>query len=234
MTAVSVVDAARRLGVDESRVRQMLRAGDLPGERIGATWVVDSEAIARRASRPPPAGRPLSPSRAWALLDLLDGGSASWLTPQSRSQLRARARGLRGAAPQRLRAALRARSDWAFYRAHPTAVRRLLDDPGAVVAGASQAPGAGLDLVVTGALPEVYVQPDDLPRLVRAFALRPASDRADVLIRVPRQVWPFPAGAAGPATLAADLLESDEPRAVTAAATWLGSRLERAFDRRPT
>lgn len=76
------------------------------------------------------------------------------------------------AAGARLRAALRARSDRHFYRAHPAVVRGPLDDPGAVVAGASQAPGAGPDLVVTEELPEVYVQPDDLPRLVRALTAR--------------------------------------------------------------
>lgn len=232
MAVLTVADAARRLGVDESRVRQLLRAGDLAGERVGAMWLVDAAAVSRREQRGASAGRPLSPPRAWALLDLLDGGSAPWLTTQSRSQLRARARGLRGAPPQRLQAVLRARSDRHSYRAHPAAVRWLLGDPRVVLAGPDEAARAGLDLVVTDARPEVYVRPGDEPELVRKLALRAAPEPADVLIRVPRSVWPF-AAAAGPATLAADLLESAEPRAVTAGAAWLGERLDRVPDRRP-
>ncbi len=234
MAAVTVSDAARRLGIDESRVRQMLRAGELAGQRIGATWLVDAAAVSRRQHQAVPAGRPLSPSRAWALLDLIDGGSAPWLTAQSRSQLRARLRGLQGATPQRLHAVLRARSDRHSYRAHPAAVRRLLGDSRIVVAGPTEAARAGLDLVATDARPEVYVRPDDELEVVRELALRLAPESPDVLIRVPRQVWPFAGSTAGPATLAADLLESDEPRAVTAGAAWLDDHLVRAMDPRPT
>lgn len=224
-TALTVVDAAQRLGVDASRVRKMLRVGELPGRRHGHVWMVDAAAVARRAHRPSPAGRPLSPSRAWALLDLAQGGSAPWLTAQGRSQVRAQGRALRLATPQRLRGALRARSDRHGFVVHAAALRRLLDDADVVVAGATEAARVGLNLVPVRAVTEVYVRGDSLPHLVRSLALRPTSRPAEVLIRVPRDIWPFTGGAAGPAVLAADLLESDEPRAVTAGTEWLQAHL---------
>ncbi len=226
-TVLTVADAAQRLGVDASRVRKMLRRGELPGQRHGHVWMVDAAAVARRAHRPSLAGRPLSPSRAWALLDLAEGGSAPWLTAQSRSQVRAQGRALRHATPQRLRAALRARSDRHGFIAHAAAVRRLVEDADVVVAGATEAARVGLNVAAVHAPTEVYVRGDRLPDLVRSLALRPTSRPAEVLIRVPRVIWPFTDGAAGPATLAADLLESDEPRAVTAGTEWLQARLAR-------
>lgn len=231
MAGLTVVDAARRLGIDASRVRQMLRLGELAGQRHGRVWIVDEAAVAKRAHRPVPGGRPLAPARAWALLDLIDGGSAPWLTTQSRSQVRARARGLQGAPPERLRAVLRSRSSRRWFSAHPAALSRLTDDRRVIVAGAVEATRAGLDLVSVHSVPELYVRETDLPELIRTLSLRPAATRSDVLIRVPREVWPFAGRSAGPAVLAADLLESDEPRAVTAAGDWIGAHLSRAGSR---
>ena len=58
---VSVHEAAERLKLDPSRVRRLIRSGELAGYRIGRSWVVDADALALAASRSRPAGRPLSP-----------------------------------------------------------------------------------------------------------------------------------------------------------------------------
>jgi excisionase family DNA binding protein len=234
MRQLTVGDAARQLGVGDSRVRQMLRTGELPGERHGPVWMVDASAVAQRASRPMPGGRPLSPVRAWALLDLLDGGSAPWLTAQGRSQVRARARALLGAPPERLRAALRNRDHRHRLQAHPAAVRRLAADEHVLVAGAAGATRAGLDLVTVGATIEVYVRQEHLQQLIDQYMLRAASTRTDVVVRIPREVWPFRTRSVGPAVLAADLLESEEPRAVAAGTAWLTDHLVAEFGRVPS
>ncbi|MGH9892253.1 MAG: helix-turn-helix domain-containing protein, partial [bacterium] len=51
MSLLSVAEAAAQLGLSERRVRQMLAAGILPGERIGRAWVIDSKAIRRLSNR---------------------------------------------------------------------------------------------------------------------------------------------------------------------------------------
>ena len=52
------------------RVRELLRAGDLPGHRVGARqWEVDDVAFASR----PRLGPPMSSRTAWALIALLGG-----------------------------------------------------------------------------------------------------------------------------------------------------------------
>jgi hypothetical protein len=74
------------------------------------------------------------------------------------------------------------------------------------------------------------VRPGRRPAAAGALArAAPGTDGPDVLVRVPQQVWPFTGTTAGPAVLAADLLESDEPRAVMAGAAWLDSHLADAL-----
>ena len=85
---IAVNDAAERLGVHPTRVRQLVRSGDLAGHRVGRVWLVDPQDVARLAGQKARAGRPMAPARAWGLLDLLEGGSALWLPPVGRSQVR--------------------------------------------------------------------------------------------------------------------------------------------------
>jgi excisionase family DNA binding protein len=214
---IAVREAARRLGVDDSRVRQLLRSRAIGGSQVGREWLVSASDVARLASRRVPAGRPLAPARAWGLLDLLDGGSAQWLAPVARSQVRQVGRRLSGAHADRWRAALRARSEVHLCRAHAAAVRRLLDDPAVRLGGPGEAQRLGIDLVVLSARPEVYVPAPEWPRLARSLHLLAAVDEPDVVVRVPHGVWPLEQqDHAGVALLAADLLDSDEPRAIAA------------------
>jgi excisionase family DNA binding protein len=55
---ITTVQAADRLGVDASRVRQLLAAGKLTGQRVGRDWLIDPQSVdayARNRRRP---GRP--------------------------------------------------------------------------------------------------------------------------------------------------------------------------------
>lgn len=222
-------EAARRLGVDASRVRMLLRSGRISGRKLGSMWLVDEHDVAMLASRRSRPGRPLAPQRAWALLDLLEGGSAGWLSVVSRSQVRSMLRDLRGGDADRWRAALQARSAVLRCRAHPSAVRHLLDQADVVPAGPAEAARSGIDLVALDPISELYVPPSRWPQLRGKFQIAEKAPQPNLLVRLPRDVWPFePAAKAGPAVLAADLVESAEPRAVAAGAAQLNLLADQA------
>ena len=67
MGAVSVAQAAERLGVSVPRIHQRIADGSLSAERIGAQWVVDERSLLRIQERSK-AGRPLSARSAWAVI----------------------------------------------------------------------------------------------------------------------------------------------------------------------
>lgn len=225
---IGVKEAAERLGIDPSRVRQLLRAGELPGRQVGRAWLVAAEDVARLESQQRLGGRPLGARRAWGLLDLLAGGSAPWLSSVARSQVRASVEKLEGAEADRWRAVLRGRSEILPCQAHPSALPRLLRHESVHPAGENLAVERGFDLVVAGrdldmradpVVNQVYVKPDQWLALARALAIREAPSQANLLVRLPKSVWPFEGRDAVPdSVLAADLLESAEPRAVRAGA----------------
>ena len=220
---IAVQEAAVRLGVHPTRVRQLLRSGDLAGHRVGRAWLVNPQDVARLADQKARVGRPMTmtPARAWGLLDLLDGGSAPWLPPVGRSQVRHLLNKLNGADADRWRALLRSRSHVLRVRAHPGAIARLMAEPQVLAAGAAEAARMGVDLVVMGEVPQLYVPAERWPGLVRAYLVE-ASPEPNLLARVPRGVWPFEGHSSpGLAALAADLLESAEPRAVSAGVAML-------------
>jgi excisionase family DNA binding protein len=59
MTTIGTSEAARRLGVTQRRVVALIKAGRLPAQQIGKTWVIDSAALAPIKVRKP--GRPATP-----------------------------------------------------------------------------------------------------------------------------------------------------------------------------
>jgi excisionase family DNA binding protein len=231
---IAVRDAAERLGVSEPRVRQLLASGDLAGRRLGRAWLVSAESVARmreRGVRLP--GRPLGPRRAWALLDLLAGGDAAWLASPARSQLRARLRGLADAPPGQWRGALRGRSEVLSCRVHPAATPRLVGHEGVLPAGLAVLAGRSFDLVIAEhVIDQAYVDPALWPALSSSLAIRPAGPdhpemAPNLTIFLPRIAWPFQGrGELPDAVLAADLLDSVEPRAVRAGAQRLGELLK--------
>jgi excisionase family DNA binding protein len=226
---LSVAEAAERLGVDRSRVEQLLRSGRLAGRRSGRMWLVDGQSVAEALVHPVPAGRPMAPARAWGLLDLLGGGSAPWLTPVARSQVRARIAELAVADADRWRGLLRSRSDVVQVRVHPGALQPLLDDLGAdlAVAGAARAAQLGADIVDLDPRLEIYARSERWPEVAARWHAHNSTADSNLRVRLPRDVWVFGSSrAAGPAPLAADLLESAEPRSVAAGLELLRELIE--------
>ncbi|MQA34899.1 helix-turn-helix domain-containing protein [Modestobacter roseus] len=219
----SVADAAAALGVAESRVRQLLQSGRLRGRKLGSIWLIDSGEIERAKRENGVPGRPLAPRIAAGVLDLLDGGAAPWLNRADRSRARVHARQLAGADARRWRAALRKRHERILCLAHPAALPRLAAAAQVVRAGPVAAAAAGADVVAVGAALEVYVPEAIWSDLARRLAIRQdvGFQAANLVVRVPVDVWPFADEAEarpGLAMLAADLLDSGEPRALSAGA----------------
>lgn len=65
---VSLSDASRVLGISIERVRQLVVAGDLPGQRFGNAWAVPRDALVARRRISRRGGRPLSPVHAWTAI----------------------------------------------------------------------------------------------------------------------------------------------------------------------
>lgn len=234
---LEVKEAARRLGVSESRVRQLVRAEALRGRRVGNSWLVCAEDVALRERARLRAGRPLAAPRAWAALDLLDAGQARWLPSSARSQVRSLLARLDDPGPEVWLSLLRARSDVVRVVAHPAALERLPGVDGVLRAGAGEAVSRGFDLVSLDASPEeVYVAAPVWPQVVSSLALRQSArpDLANLVVRIPRAVWPFEErGEVSEAALAADLVESAEPRAIAAGAARLSELVARWHRGRP-
>ncbi|GAA3285285.1 helix-turn-helix domain-containing protein [Paenarthrobacter aurescens] len=77
---LSIPELAKRLNVNESRVRQLVHSGRIRGQRIGGRWIIEeSDAAQYRPGKP--AGRPLSERSAWQLV------SCFWDDPQLHSAL---------------------------------------------------------------------------------------------------------------------------------------------------
>ena len=72
MGAVSVAQAAERLGVSVPRIHQCIADGSLSAERIGSQWAVDERSLLRIEERSK-AGRPYSVRSAWAVIAASEG-----------------------------------------------------------------------------------------------------------------------------------------------------------------
>lgn len=222
---ISVADAAARLGLSEPRVRQLLQSGDLTGRKLGRSWLVSAEAVGQLRERERLPGRPLGPQRAWGLLSLLAGTRAPWLSPSARSQLEAGKSRLADASPARWQAALRGRCDVLYCQIHPAGIARLLSHDGVLPAGLAVVAERPFDLVLPPReIDQVYVDPEAWPAIGRALAVRKAGPgnpdvTSNLLVHLPKVPWPFGDRTELPdSVLAADLLDSSEPRAVRAGA----------------
>lgn len=210
---LAVGEAAQRLGVDPSRVRQLARCGQLPASRVGHQWLIDADAVGERVRRGGThRGRPLAPRSAWGLLVHASGREPDWLNRVERSRIRRRLRELAAGADEDLHALLRSRADVHRVYAHPAGIGRILAEPGVIRSGASAIGEAGADLIAAD-LAEAYVSATTLDHLIRRYRLRPVA-RPNLLLRVPRAVWPFPADqVVAPApVVAADLLDATDER----------------------
>jgi excisionase family DNA binding protein len=215
---LSVAEVADRLGLSSGRIRQLVAAGRLPAQRVGRDWVVDSEAL---SYRPLPVGRRFSPPRAWGALALLSGVHPDWLSASARSQVKAVLRRLENGDPNHWSGLLSARSDVYRVSGHPAAIARLASSEELLPSGPAAAAGVGLPLVAAESVVERLGEQESWGRLRVDLQLDEVAPGhpVDAVVRVPR----LPQALALQRThvrfralsIAADLLDSPEPRAVS-------------------
>jgi hypothetical protein len=210
MAEIAVRDAARRLRLHPTRVRALLRAGEIAGRKIGARWLVDAASVQRRSASAGAEGRPFSAKRAWGFLMLLSGEAAPWLDRASRSRLAARARRshIRAVLPR-----LRRRARAHYFRAGASAIAKIQAAPGLIPSGVSAAARYGASIVAREQV-DGYVDEQQLRDLRYRLALEPVEpEAANVVLRVSA----FPQALKGrrlapAAAVAADLAESADQR----------------------
>jgi excisionase family DNA binding protein len=183
-----LADAASLLGVSVERVRQLVVAGQLPGQRFGNAWAVPKEAIVARRHSPGSRGRPLGPRRAWQ--DILAGDVD--LGNPGRYQHRAEL--------------IRCQMSRADVAAIPRIVDALIGGVGAAIELGEQLPG--------DARVDVYLSASSLDKLDESVAYVPAPAGPIALRVVDDSAWQhIPKHHLAPrAAVALDLLESSDPR----------------------
>lgn len=206
---ISAADVARRLRVNEARVRALIERGALPARKLANRWLVPLQALRSSDVAARVVGRPFSPENAWGLLFLASGRPADWLSQVNRSRLKARLR-----APKfPLASRFRRRASVTYLRGDERALRKVLALDNFVRSGVGAAEDYGVDLVASGVV-EGYLPKGRLPKLSYEHALRPVSeDSANLIVRAVDGLWPFDSErVAPPAVVAIDLIDSIDER----------------------
>jgi len=221
---VSIEEAARRLGRHPAHVRRLVREGALAGAKGGGRWLGSDDAVHLRGRLQPPAGRPLSPSMAWALLDAVDvglraegdihGGPGIRELADRRARHRVRRMLADAPPPDRWAAWLRRRARPQRMWVHPGVVERLRADPrlhlGAEAAAAEMGVGAGV-----GAEPVFYLHESDFDAVLRRYRGRPDPEGQLLFMVIPDDVATYlrpGSGEVAPAVALVDLLNSADAR----------------------
>ena len=218
MGAVSVAQAAGRLGVSVPRIHQRIADGSLVAERIGSQWVVDERSLLRVQERSKP-GRPHSARSAWAVIAVSEkdrdrlgpGGPAA--SARARMQLKrvlkpaempASGQEAVGDLAVSLRSVFRNRARRRLRRASPADLSDLrADDRWALLVDLGASGIASADI-------EGYLGESDVDGVVRDYLLVEADSDANVVLHViPDAQYPYPESRL---RLAADLAEHRGPR----------------------
>ena len=227
MGAISVAQAAERLGVSVPRIHQRIADGSLSAERIGSQWVVDEGSLLRVQERSK-AGRPLSARSAWALIAASDGDrdragvSVAAVSARARMQMK---RLLEPAVEPvvdeevvrrlvvSLRSAFRNRAQRRLFRAASADLDDLRgDERWAMIVDLGAIGVASVDV-------EGYLEESDVGGVMKDYLLVDADRGANVVLHViPNGQYPFPNSRL---RLAADLAEHRRPREEARAAELL-------------
>ena len=217
MAAVSVAQAAAKLGVSVARIHQRIADGSLVAERIGSQWVVDERSLLRVQERSK-AGRPLSERSAWAVIAAAENDRER-LRPRGQAvSSRARMQLKRLLEPAleppneeavgdlavSLRAMFRNRAQRRLLRAAPGDLEELrADELWAMIVDFGAAGIASTDV-------EGYLQESEVGGAMKDYLLVDADRDANVVFHViPDEQYAYPGSRL---RLAADLAEHRGPR----------------------
>ena len=224
INGIQVSEAANDLGLSQQRVRALLAAGSLDGQKIAGRWFVYPESINRVRLHRNVRGRQLSYNNAWGFLLAASGQTPDWLSPWDRSRLQDRLT----SDWQRWIPRLRNRARVFRVRVHPGSLKKIHSDRRLVLSGASAAMGNDVDVIERSEV-EAYIRERDFSTLVGDYKLE-YSPRANMILHVVNGEWPFGEAQreAPPAVVAVDLIESDNARSKRAGRALL-KRLNRAW-----
>ena len=143
---LGVADAARRLGVSEQQVRQLVRDRKIEATRVGQAFLIRPAALAEfERSERAPKGRAFTPANAWAILFMAAGMPVSWSSASEQWRFR---NYLAHASLADLAPRLRGTSQRpATLCPHPSAIARLRRDERIMLSGVSAADALDLDLI---------------------------------------------------------------------------------------
>ena len=173
MDLLSLDEVAERLSVSRRRVQALVHAGQLPAQRIGGRWVVESDAVQQRRRSSAPRGRPVKPATAWRLL-------AERQLPASPVE------------QDRFRRLVHPRAEHRDALIHPSLLDGLRRDSRYVAGGRDAADAAGLPVGVIADSLDLYLRTSDLASLVDEHVVRFDASRPTVYLHaVPDDAWPF-------------------------------------------
>jgi Transcriptional regulator, AbiEi antitoxin, Type IV TA system len=206
---VDVASAAQDLGVSSGRVRQLLANGQLEGVLVGSRWLVDPASVHERLTAS--TSRPYSERIAWAMLWELTGRDNP--LDLSRSEL-ARVHERLATPAARWAPRLRRRATVCRFRCPLSAISVVLDTPDVVRSGVSATDDYGIDIVAHGQA-DVYMRDAEaVERLAYSLPLRANASDSNLIVRIPSR-WLFGDARYTPASVvAADLVDSGDPRSV--------------------
>lgn len=201
-------EAARRLGLDESRVRALAKAGRLPAQRVGGRWLLDANLLNDFARAERNRGRPYDAGRALGLLFFLSGEDAPWLSSYDAWRLRHRASRVD---VRKLLARLSSRAAVLHFQAPDAVLKKVVADPAFIASGVSAADRHGADISASNII-EGYYPKRRAEQLAYRYALEGVPEaRANLIIHgldqalAARDAMPI-------AVVALDLIESADAR----------------------
>lgn len=207
---VGSAEAAKRLGLNESRIRALASRGAIPARKVANRWLLDADALERRAAGEWPRGRAFEPANAWAVLFLISEEDVPWISEALKKRLlrRIRLRSLRDHLPR-----LRHRAKVHYFQGADLLRGRLGKEPDLVRSGVSASEVYGLNIKAQNVM-DGYLPAGKVPELAYRYALRPVDERsADLILRAVNGPWPFDGrSVAPPAAVAADLVDSIDQR----------------------
>lgn len=214
--AVDVLEAARRLGLSQRRVRRLIASGDLPAARIAGRYAIEDDTLDALADRVRPvAVRGFSRRIAWAAAALVDGVEPNWVSASELSRLRRRL-SQAGSEPDAWRTRLKARAVATLtYRVAPGNVRRLLSGGSVTTRSGASAHNLVTDRQLAAPIAQVWLAHHrDLPVVEIEYGML-ASPAGNVMVRIAEvegQTSTGPGGDTYRLIVAADLLDSGDAR----------------------
>jgi excisionase family DNA binding protein len=214
---LSIHEAAERLQLSAQRVRALVAAGQIPADKIGGRYILDSSALALFHSRERFPGRPVSSRNAWALLAAISDCPAD--VEVSRSSYYRLLRHPGGPNVVKALAHGEARSENHRWRVLPSDVARLRNEKCLVLTGlAAEDPSIDIRYEADRDGLDGYVNANVLQELERSLKPERGSQEPNLVLRVPRgSSWILDAEEAPSPVVAADLLGHSDPRVRRAA-----------------